>query len=139
VFSPGLAGISKREAYVSDGVLFRSLARGDANLVLRNILLRLWPDEESDGAKEMKWEAFLTELREVFPFVDIKVEFDKTLDEQINVLITTNGSDWVPLEIVGTSVLQATQILSYIHRFQPSLMVLDEPDSHLHPDNQRLL
>jgi hypothetical protein len=41
IFSPGLAGISKRETYVSDGVLFRTLARGDANLVLRNILLRL--------------------------------------------------------------------------------------------------
>jgi energy-coupling factor transporter ATP-binding protein EcfA2 len=139
VFSPGLAGISKREAYVSDGVLFRSLARGDANLVLRNILLRLWPEESAAGEKQRKWEDFLTELREVFPKIDISVEFDTTLDEYIKVLITTNGDDWVPLEIVGTGVLQATQILSYIHRFQPSLMVLDEPDSHLHPDNQRLL
>jgi hypothetical protein len=41
IFSPGLAGIAKREEYVSDGVLLRTLARGDANLVLRNILLRL--------------------------------------------------------------------------------------------------
>jgi energy-coupling factor transporter ATP-binding protein EcfA2 len=139
VFSPGLAGISKREAYVSDGVLFRSLARGDANLVLRNILLRLWPEESAAEEKQQKWEDFLAELREVFPNIDISVEFDPTLDEDIKVLITTNGTDWVPLEIVGTGVLQATQILSYIHRFQPSLMVLDEPDSHLHPDNQRLL
>ena len=101
MFSPGLAGISKREAYVSDGVLFRSLARGDANLVLRNILLRLWPGDEATAEKTKKWEAFLTELREVFPSVDIRVEFDSTLDELINVFITTNGSDWVPLEIVG--------------------------------------
>lgn len=36
-------------------------------------------------------------------------------------------------------MLQATQILSYIHRFSPSIVVLDEPDSHLHPNNQRLL
>lgn len=36
-------------------------------------------------------------------------------------------------------MLQATQILSYIHRFTPSIIVLDEPDSHLHPNNQRLL
>lgn len=45
----------------------------------------------------------------------------------------------MPLEIAGTGVLQATQILSYIHRFTPSIIVLDEPDSHLHPNNQRLL
>lgn len=50
-----------------------------------------------------------------------------------------SGKEWIPLELVGTGVLQATQILSYIHRFAPSLIVLDEPDSHLHPNNQRLL
>ena len=43
------------------------------------------------------------------------------------------------MEIAGTGVLQATQILSYIHRFEPSIILLDEPDSHLHPNNQRLL
>ena len=139
VFSPGLAGISKREAYVSDGVLFRALARGDANLVLRNILLRLWPDKDAAEPEQQSWDDFLFELRQVFPKVDLRVNFDKTLGEHIDVAITTNGTDWVPLEIAGTGVLQATQILSYIHRFQPSLMVLDEPDSHLHPNNQRLL
>lgn len=139
VFSPGLAGISKREAYVSDGVLFRALARGDANLVLRNILLRLWPEDDSVEEKRHRWEDFLAELREIFPNLDVRVGFDPALDEYIDVSITTNGNEWVPLEIAGTGVLQATQILSYIHRFQPSLMVLDEPDSHLHPDNQRLL
>lgn len=139
VFSPGLAGVAKREAYVSDGVLFRSLARGDANLVLRNILLRLWPTATSDKDQQHRWSNFLSELREVFPTIDLRVAFDAALDEHTTVSITTDGKHWVPLEIVGTGVLQATQILSYIHRFQPSLMVLDEPDSHLHPDNQRLL
>jgi energy-coupling factor transporter ATP-binding protein EcfA2 len=138
VFSPGLAGISKKEGYVSDGVLFRALARGDANLVLRNILLRLWPDEDPPE-KRNAWDNFISELQQVFPKVGLKVAFDQDLDEYINVSITTDGANWVPLEIAGTGVLQATQILSYIHRFQPSLMVLDEPDSHLHPNNQRLL
>lgn len=41
VFSPGLAGIAKQEVLVSDGVLLRTIARGDSNLVLRNILYRL--------------------------------------------------------------------------------------------------
>jgi energy-coupling factor transporter ATP-binding protein EcfA2 len=130
IFSPGLAGISKRETYVSDGVLFRTLARGDANLVLRNILLRL---SGSDA-----WSPFLSDLRDVFPDLDIEVAFKKETDELIDVKIRT-VKDWVPLEIAGTGVLQATQILSYIHRFDPSIVVLDEPDSHLHPNNQRLL
>lgn len=53
-------------------------------------------------------------------------------------MISTD-SDEVPIELAGTGVLQAAQILSYIHRFSPRLIVLDEPDSHLHPNNQRLL
>ncbi len=130
VFSPGLAGIAKRETYVSDGVLFRTLARGDANLVLRNILLRLWRTPAQTS--------FLNDLRDVFPNVEITVEFNEKSDEFINVQIKTTN-EWVPLEIAGTGVLQAMQILSYIHRFEPAIVVLDEPDSHLHPNNQRLL
>ncbi len=130
VFSPGLAGIAKRENYVSDGVLLRTLARGDANLILRNILLRL--------GKSNVWGAFLDDLREVFPGVEIEVGFDEKTAEFIEVFIKP-GADKVPLELAGTGVLQAVQILSYIHRFSPSIVVLDEPDSHLHPNNQRLL
>lgn len=36
-------------------------------------------------------------------------------------------------------MLQALQIFSYVTLFEPRLLLLDEPDSHLHPDNQVLL
>ena len=130
IFSPGLAGIAKNEAYVSDGVLLRTLARGDANLVLRNILLRLRNKEE--------WDAFLQDLHDVFPTMEFDVKFIQETDEHIDVNVKTN-EEWVPIELAGTGVLQATQILSYIHSFDPAIVVLDEPDSHLHPNNQRLL
>lgn len=130
IFSPGLAGIAKNETYVSDGVLLRTLARGDANLVLRNILLRLWEKPE--------WNNFIQDLHEVFPETNIKVNFLPETDEHIQVMISTDSGE-VPIELAGTGVLQAAQILSYIHRFSPRLIVLDEPDSHLHPNNQRLL
>lgn len=130
IFSPGLAGIAKNETYLSDGVLLRTLARGDANLVLRNILFRLWDKPE--------WDNFIQDLHEVFPETNIKVSFLPETDEHIQVLISTDSGE-VPIELAGTGVLQAAQILSYIHRFSPRLIVLDEPDSHLHPNNQRLL
>jgi predicted ATPase len=130
IFSPGLAGIAKREQYVSDGVLLRTLARGDANLVLRNILLRLWGTE--------LWQGFMTDLHDVFPSVQLSVAFKSTTDETIDVSLDVESGS-IPLEIAGTGLLQAIQILAYIHRFSPTLVVLDEPDSHLHPNNQRLL
>ena len=130
IFSPGLAGIAKNEPYVSDGVLLRTLARGDANLVLRNILLRL--------SEKPEWDNFIEDLHEVFPETNVKVNFIPETDEHIQVLISTDTGE-VPIELAGTGVLQTAQILSYIHRFSPRLIVLDEPDSHLHPNNQRLL
>lgn len=54
IYSPGLAGVSRTENYVSDGVLLRALARGDANLVLRNILYRL--------KQKFEWRLFENDL-----------------------------------------------------------------------------
>ncbi len=134
IFTPGLAGIAKYEQYVSSGVLLRTIARGDANLVLRNTLLRLW-DERTQNEK---WNKFIFDLKELFPDIDIRVLFASGTDEFINVSIETNAGS-IPLELSGTGVLQTIQILSYIHYFSPRIIVLDEPDSHLHPNNQRLI
>ena len=45
----------------------------------------------------------------------------------------------LPLDAAGTAVLQATQILGYSALYNPPVILLDEPDSHLHPNNQRSL
>lgn len=134
IFTPGLAGIAKVEQHVSDGVLLRTIARGDANIVLRNTLLRLW-DERN---RNENWNKFILDLKEIFPDIEIQVNYATQTDEFINVYIIT-GAGEIPLELAGTGVLQTIQILSYIHYFSPRIIVIDEPDSHLHPNNQRLL
>jgi len=131
VFSPGLAGVSKTENYVSDGVLLRALARGDANIILRNILYRL-------SKKEDEWSGFEEDLALIFPGVKLDVVFNQAIDQYVDVKIISSGRT-VPLDLAGTGFLQATQILAYLHLFSPKLIVLDEPDSHLHPNNQGLL
>jgi hypothetical protein len=130
IYSPGLAGIARHENFISNGVLLRTIARGDANLVFRNILLRL---SDSDA-----WSEFLDDLRKIFSEIEIEVKYRQETDEFITVTVDS-GSAVVPIELAGTGVLQAVQILSYVHYFHPSIIILDEPDSHLHPNNQRLL
>ncbi|WP_159591560.1 ATP-dependent nuclease [Chelativorans xinjiangense] len=131
IFSPGLAGVAKSEVFVSDGVLLRALARGDANVILRNMLLRLWPMDDNRRR-------FSVDLSELFPSIEIEVIFKDDIDEYIFVYVTSDGGR-IPIELCGTGFLQAVQILCYLHRFRPSLIVLDEPDSHLHPNNQRII
>ncbi|WP_375450256.1 AAA family ATPase [uncultured Devosia sp.] len=132
IFSPGLAGLAKAEPLQSDGLLLRALARGDANVILRNILYRL-----SEKPAEMK--SFLDDLRLVFPSVQLRVDFDQTIDEFIDIFISLQDGGEIPLELAGTGLLQAIQILAYIHLYSPNIIVLDEPDSHLHPNNQRAI
>jgi hypothetical protein len=61
IYSPGLAGVAKNEEYISNGVLLRTIARGDANLVFRNILLRLSKEEHAQS-----WIDFIDNLRKLF-------------------------------------------------------------------------
>lgn len=132
VYAPGLAGIPRAEHYLSAGMVRRTVARGDANLVLRNVLLQLSKDAS-------RWQTFIDDMRRLFPEIEVRVTFEPEQDEHIEVFLTHDGGPEVPLDAAGTSILQASQLLSYVSLFQPRLLVLDEPDSHLHPDRQRKL
>jgi energy-coupling factor transporter ATP-binding protein EcfA2 len=132
VYTPGLAGIAREERYLSPGVVRRAVARGDANLVLRNVLLMLHTDQD-------KWHVFLRDIQSLFPGINFQVRYDENTDETITTNVTIDGSPYLPLDAAGTAVLQATQILGYSVLYNPPLVLLDEPDSHLHPNNQRSL
>lgn len=132
VYAPGLAGISKEERFLSAGVVRRIVARGDANLVLRNVLRMLSNDAPG-------WSQFVADMQTIFPGITISVSFDENTDENIQAYFQMPGGPHLPVDAAGTSILQASQILAYICLFRPSVLILDEPDSHLHPDNQRAL
>ena len=132
VYAPGLAGIPKEERYLSPGVVRRIVARGDANLTLRNVLRML----RADAAK---WDAFVEDMQSIFGDISVDIEFDENTDEWIQVYFRFAGGPRLQVDAAGTSVLQASQILAYIALFQPQVLILDEPNSHLHPDNQRAL
>jgi ABC-type cobalamin/Fe3+-siderophores transport system ATPase subunit len=132
VYAPGLAGVPKEEEYLSPGVVRRFVARGDANLVLRNVLLMLSKNVQA-------WTQFMEDIRDIFPVLDLKVNFNDETDEFIKASFRSNDGPWLPLDAAGTSILQTTQILSYVGLFRPKILVLDEPDSHLDPNNQRSL
>lgn len=131
IFVPGLAGIPSLEEYKTPITVRKAAARGDANNVFRNVLFLLNKDQSS-------WENFIRDLQDIFPGIELDVNFNQNLDEYINVNIK-NKDGFLPIDAAGTGVLQAIQILSYINVYKPKLLLLDEPDSHLHPSNQRKL
>lgn len=127
----GLAGIPSEEEYETSIIVRKAAAKGNSNSVFRNILLQLSKDEK-------KWGKFLKQLNEVFPGYNISIQFDETKDETIRCIVEKDGVSY-PIDTCGTGILQAIQIFSYINLFEPKILLLDEPDSHLHPNNQKKL
>lgn len=131
MYVPGLAGVPASEPYRTPAALRKAAARGDANAVLRNILWSLWSDNDA-------WTIFSEHLSRVFPEIVVKPNFDPNIDEYVDVTIERLGVR-LPIDAAGTGFLQTVQILAYTAKYKPKLLLLDEPDSHIHPDRQRQL
>ncbi|MCW2120083.1 AAA family ATPase [Flavobacterium sp. 7A] len=132
IYVPGLSGIPPFEELKSEGLVRRMAAKGDANNVFRNVLWLLFQDST-------KWDAFLSDFKDIFKDLEIKISFNQLKDEYLNVYIKSDKNKTYPIDSFGTGVLQIIQVLSYIHLYNPKILILDEPDSHLHPSNQRVL
>ncbi|MDP9903298.1 ATP-dependent nuclease [Arthrobacter bambusae] len=136
VYVPGLAGVPHREEMSGYAAVFRKAASGDANLVFRNIIRLL---AERSLLKEL--ESLLESVLKV-P-VSFRVDFNSDRDLYVDVRLATGVDpgprDHLPVDLWGTGLLQITQIFAYVLLFKPSLLLVDEPDSHLHPSRQKSL
>lgn len=141
-YIPGLAGIPLVEEKRSKLIVQRLAAAGDANTVLRNILdlLKNKKVEEQTGLKVVQ-----ELVSKVMGPLTLDVEFDEEKHTRILARFQTEemrNADprrFKPLELAGIGFLQVVQIFSYLAYFRPALLLVDEPDSHLHPAAQEKL
>lgn len=143
-YIPGLAGLSEKESILAQPTLRRQAASGDAGGVLRNILLNLRSRRqgEVDESQGLERLAKLNDLvKQVHPGVQVDVVFDEREDYHISATVRTDDLDDQsrPLETAATGVLQVVQIFAYLILFEPKVMLIDEPDAHLHPNKQERL
>jgi ABC-type dipeptide/oligopeptide/nickel transport system ATPase component len=131
-YAPGISGIPNKEDRRSKKVLLKACSFGDSNVILRNALLQL---KENDSANITLIETWLTKI---IGEVKIVVSHDNDADLYVNCDIVINGGS-KPLELAGTGYLQMIQIFCYVLLFTPKLLLIDEPDVHLHPHIQEKL
>ncbi|WP_079436112.1 AAA family ATPase [Zoogloea sp. LCSB751] len=149
-YIPGLAGLSEAESLLATPVLHRRAASGEGGSVLRHILLGL--ASSATGRETIEKHEELSELSrwvgKVFPGVRFWVKFDRLRDVNIDAKFLTNDMaqsgkklelQWRSLDMAGTGFLQVVQIFAYLLHFKPRLLLIDEPDSHLHPGTQERL
>jgi hypothetical protein len=151
IFTPGLSGIPMREEWRTKGAMNSAIMHGDANLYLRTVLDHLFErdlDEMAKAAWRQKcdisvlpdsgWKTFSTLLDRCYPGARTIVNHDHRHDRYVNVDVKTPDSK-VTLDMASTGMLQVIQIIAYACFYTPPLLLLDEPDAHLHADTQSRL
>lgn len=131
-YVPGLSGIPNSERRESKRVVLRACSFGDSNVYLRNVLLIL-KTEKPEAISKI--EDYLSEL--IDP-IKIVIEHDNENDLEIRCYFERDGNR-NQIELLGTGYLQVIQMLSYIYLFEPVILLIDEPDTHLHPSAQERL
>lgn len=128
-FIPGISGIPNVEQKNSKRVVLKACSFGDSNVYLRNALNLL---SAADLHQIEDW------LQPLLGDIKLRVKFDEALDFQIHAEAEIGGLA-MPLELLGTGYLQLIQIFCYILLFKPKILLVDEPDIHLHPSVQERL
>lgn len=132
-FLPIFSAFLPREPRSYPAVIDAAVARGQINSVMRNVLLEL---KKSEGTNELE-----QILRRAFPSLEeLKIEFDELGDTSISVSYREAGA---PKEFdlfsSGSGFQQFVYLFGFILLKQPKLILLDEPDVHLHGRLQEAL
>lgn len=131
-YIPGISGVPNKEERKSRKVILKACSFGDSNVILRNALLLLKQEDQSNIERIEGW------LERIIGPISIKVEHDDDKDLHVRCSIVRDGLER-PIELAGTGSLQLIQIFCYVLLFAPGILLIDEPDIHLHPNVQEKL
>jgi predicted ATPase len=143
-YIPGLAGLAEKEALLVRPLLRRQASGGDAGGVLRNVLFNIGSRQDGEDTNVealLRLDRLNALVKSVHPNVHVEVAFNDREDINIQASFDDErlGGTRRPLEMAATGVLQVIQIFAYLVLFRPKLLLVDEPDAHLHPDKQERL
>lgn len=151
IFTPGLSGIPMREEWRTKGAMDAAVMHGDANLYLRTVLDHLFTRDLDEMARTAwrrerdigllpgsGWKTFSTLLDRCYQGTRVVVDHDQQRDRHIKIEVETPDAK-VTLDMASTGMLQVIQIIAYACFYAPRLILLDEPDAHLHADSQARL
>jgi energy-coupling factor transporter ATP-binding protein EcfA2 len=161
-YLPPFAGIGPREERMLPAARKRLIGRGLAGAVLRNLLYDFWENNakrrrEAKGAKrsipkaelaairrEDSWELLLQTLEEVFKTGLTMAEFNQLYHDMIEVGIWDGelvnkkfrkkaNAPVKDLMVEGSGFLQWLSVYALSLSKDLDVLLLDEPDAHLHP------
>lgn len=130
VYVPGTIGITVREELYREVAQERMILEGRQNQVLRNLVYRL-------QKKPQEWREFTNMVIPLFSLGGLDVPFDDARDEWLTATYEENDCS-LDFVSAGSGFLQVINLLSFLFLHTSRVALLDEPDSHMHDDLQRL-
>lgn len=131
-FIPGLVGILPQEPYVTPARRSAMSIEARYSEMYRSSLLHLNVTDKKALGKINKV------LKEHLDVEITGIDFDPDSDVFVAVKYTQGGVS-LDLSNAGSGMLQVIQLLVYVYLHKPSLLLIDEPDAHLHPELQEKL
>jgi predicted ATPase len=126
-YVPIHSGLALREEYLLAPARADRIRELQYGSVIRNLL---WDLKEND--KE-RWRLLFSFLERLYPASKVNVAFDRDLDRFIASQYTDgNLTKSLDLVVSGTGFQQVLQILSGVLSKGSSIVLMDEPDAHLH-------
>lgn len=132
----GFVGLSSNEEKTLSLSIRNRLRDGRASEIIRNLLL------DTKEAEPENYDRLIKRLKKDFGFKIDEVSFDETNDINVHAYYDENINDVdVSFDFCasGSGMMQVLQILTSIYRYCPNsstVVLLDEPDAHLHSNMQ---
>jgi AAA15 family ATPase/GTPase len=126
---PPLSGVQTQEIKVELGKQRHVIGEGRPGEILRNLLLQV-------HEKKDKWAYLCKQIKEMFNVELEKISFNPSTDAHILVRyreVGARGKGCV-LEIAsgGSGFLQFLLLAAFLYVHENSILLIDEPDSHMH-------
>ncbi len=148
-YVPPFSGLEPAEKWLDKAPIRQQVGKGQPGSVLRNLLLQVWrPPAKDENAPEpskrktpsvaVDWTELAHVVKRWFSVDLIPPQYDSAKDVYIGVEYKQNGKTY-DLISGGSGFHQAMTLLAFLYGYQPTTILLDEPDAHLHVNLQREL
>ena len=130
-----VANLLDKEPFMNEGQIIKKISLGKSDEVLRNKIIK----RDNNGINEI--------ARQVSSVLGYNVEFHyenrqrENLDEYINLKVKSDNKK-LDIHLQGSGLLQVTEIFStinFLSNTSVNLLLIDEPDSHIHVKLQKKL
>jgi energy-coupling factor transporter ATP-binding protein EcfA2 len=136
VHVPPFSGIGAEETGLQLGYQSRLVGQGKPGDILRNLLLEVYRTDEKE--KTGQWKALIEDVYRLFGYRLKNPQYSETTDPFIRIEYTHGGSKTAfDVASAGSGFHQVLTLLGFFYARPASVLLLDEPDAHLHVILQR--